>query len=239
MIALLVAAVALAAWGFRHRRTELTIFIVLAVMQISILLTWVAGITTAAVFEESSDSWGAIAQQRILPPELEAAVMRVFWTAATVLAVIWAGLWLVHMYRKGFFPRQGKGLRVSAVLLLIFSLLCLVSNIHNYRRSPLPPYRSMSPDGRIEAAVVPMDCMIDVEGILIHRQPGEFWYRLGARVGDILGLGISQMEWPSNMRLRMVFSTKNNYSMTYDFETGKMETSGTRPTWDSGGWEEP
>ncbi|MEM7391352.1 MAG: hypothetical protein AAF492_03310 [Verrucomicrobiota bacterium] len=96
-----------------------------------------------------------------------------------------------------------KPQRLSAPCFLLIESIVLVAmwfNILNDRRMPYDRLNAhaRSPDRSWDIQLVPMDCVIERNGIVIKRKPGAFWYRPVGTIGDVLTKSSdASFEWDS------------------------------------------
>lgn len=175
----------LAITAFRQNKLVLVAFFVLLISQLLILFSWSQGWTAASAFQFRPSKIGL----PVIDPNIERKLMIVFvLTAAGVFALI-----IEHLLSSVFIskPRSLKNLNISRtciLLLEIFLFVSLFSSIVIYRQMfvvrNIPP--SVSPSGSKEIKLVPMNCWIDVNGIVITRTPKSIFWKTTGQVGDIL-----------------------------------------------------
>jgi hypothetical protein len=176
-------AATFAAKGYWRRWLRFALFLSVLLFQGLVLVIWVSRVTPAGAFEE----YPFLVGKRVLDPTAEHVLMRAFWLSALFLLVALGGI-RSHMASKGMpRPRRPQRLRrFTAIVLELAVLLCMSQNIYEFRRMGPSLARRVSPDGKLEVSLVPMNCMIDVNGVVIWRRRGEFWWRSLEELGDIL-----------------------------------------------------
>ena len=184
LIGLTVLVSALIFFGFRRRWLELAFLCTLCAAQIVVLVIWSWNITAAAAFEARSTS----ADMNVLDPHIEHVLMKMFWWSALVIFLILPLLyaWRVRNRRAGEQRPHGRAWRVSAVVLELFVLACMYGSMLEFRRMSPALAKSISPNGRVEVVLVPINCLIDVNGVVLWRRKGEFWWHPIGEIGDHL-----------------------------------------------------
>ncbi len=182
---LLGAVLLLGIWAFLllHKSFGAIVAVgLMSVVEIVVLLAWLMPITAAAVFNQYPLDLNA----KVFPPSVENLVMPFVWVG--ILVSIAVAAW------RGFVvKRQSRG-RTSVLHVAIWTVAQLVllsavwCNLNNFRRMPRDPFNveSVSPNGMWTARLVPMNCWIDRNGLVIVRHRGTFWWRPVADLGDIL-----------------------------------------------------
>lgn len=184
LVVLTAIAAAVLIRAFRESKLVLTALLILFVIQEAVLIVWMQGWTAESYFAGHMRSLGS----PILDPHLEQRLMLLFWIAAAVILSI-----TIESLINSFLSIHPTFTKYSArllVLLLLFeaTLLVLVqfSSTNGRRVTWRPQVSSLSPTGAREARLVPMDAFIDVNGLVIAREPGAWVWRTVGRIGDIL-----------------------------------------------------
>ena len=204
--------------GFRGRRVQIALLTAAGGLELAVLVVWSTGTTAAGAFQYG----GFDVNRLVLPPELETTLMRVFWAGLCVPAAGLVIAWAWRLAKADRFPGSLKGLRARApaIVLLAFTALCIRANHLNLMRMHGSLGRSMSPDGRTEVSLVPINCFVDTNGLLIYRKTGAFWWRTAATIGDQLTLSPrAQFQWPSASEVVVIVG--DEASATIDFSSGR------------------
>jgi len=169
---------------------------IIGASQLVVLFGWVTGKTAAASFMR----YAVDHTDRVIDPAIESVLMNLFWGGAIVLTLIIC----LCTYRKYITPpRKGIGIRTAIIIAEIMLLVAMKANLTNFRRMPDDPLnvRSRSPDQRNEIILVPMNCWIDRNGLILTRHSQEFWWTPVADLGDILTeIDRAWFEWEQNSR---------------------------------------
>ena len=212
LILLLCFVVILGIMGFRKRRIELAMFLIVAALEMVVLVAWSGGITAACGFESR---YYNSPELQIFDPQIENIFMGVFWI---VVPLSLLGIVVGRLIRRKTVKSEHRAARIASWLLLLLITICIHANDANSRRMGASIGRSTSPDGQIEVSLVPMNCMIDTNGLLIYRSKGEFWWHPIASFGDVLtSTHDIAFDWPSNRRVVVFIDGKKDKS--YDFDT--------------------
>jgi hypothetical protein len=240
VLGITIGAAALAVLALWRRPLFLPPILAFLLFQSGILLLWLAGATAGAYF----NTWPPPSDATVLDPDIENDLMGGFAIAAPIAAVvaivsaIWPGR---KAAGEGHRTVPRRWLRVLVTVAIGFSSLATWANLNNYRRMSgtggVPT--SVSPDGSREVRLVPMNCWIDVNGVVLARRPGEWWYKPLGCVGDELSQsGGGQFEWladSTGVQLWLEVHWSNAPPeqwcvLAYDFRAGRqMEPAASRP----------
>lgn len=186
----LLILTAAAAWlvirVFAHSKLVSSLLLALFIGQAVILFSWFEGWTAASAYMNHSREAGL----PVIDPQIENRLMTIFWlSAAFVMAVLIEHL--IESFRSiktEIVGRSSRKAQMGIMLFATFLLLSLHSNVVNYCRIPrnvnIPT--SLSPDGRREVQLVPINAWIDTDGIAIAREPHSLIWRTIGKVGDVL-----------------------------------------------------
>lgn len=184
LVVLTAIAAAILMRAFRESKFVLTALLILFVIQEVVLIVWMQGWTAESYYAGYMLSLGS----PIIDPDLEQRLMRAFWIVAAVILSI-----TIESLINSFLSSQPTFTKYSPRLLVLLllceaTLLVLVqfSSTNSWRVTWRPQVSSLSPSGTREARLIPMNAFIDMNGLVIAREPGARVWRTIGRVGDIL-----------------------------------------------------
>ena len=185
LLPLLVVACAASVFWLKRFRRLLVITVIVYILQVVIAATWVLSMTPASVFVNGRPN-----ASHILDPVVETWWMRCYWVVAWLCIGVLSYSCIVRVARaENVDERKNVMNRISCTLVLQLCVMVAIwSNMADFRRMPghLTASRSISPSHRVEVCVVPMDCLIDVNGVVLVRRDGDFWWRSVGTIGDAL-----------------------------------------------------
>lgn len=197
--------------GFRKRRAECALLTVWGIVQFTILLAWVLGLTAVTCYEASPQI-----ERRVVSPDFERIFMTCFWIIAllVILGLVILASRCPETDRSDA-KIQGRRRKYGVALLLV-SFLCMPVNVANFRRMEPSFTRTHSPDGSLEVSVVPIWFMVDTRGLLICQKRGELWWHPVSRLQ--LSSGPVSLSWLSDSELIVDWAEQRS---KYDLITGK------------------
>jgi hypothetical protein len=226
LLALTVIVAALVFRLFRRNKIVFGASIVFLSLQTLVLILWLISWTAASAFENHDVSVGQI----VIDPRLEHLLMIVFWLLAAFVSALTIEHLINHFLSKRTEPKEKNYhiVRLGFVLLQSFLLLSIYSSMPNYRRQigEVNVPNSSSPDAVREIQLVPMNALIDTNGIVIVRKPHALFWRTVGSVGDELtGAESGRFVWsPDSSRVYLLLNVgdrKDDPVLGYDFKEAK------------------
>lgn len=212
--------------AFRHSNLMLTMFLALLISQSVILFSWFEGWTAASAFVKHSPEIGL----PVIDPQLENKLMIAFW----LLAAFVVALTIEHLINSflsieaNLSSKSSHKAQIGILLFEAFLLLSLNSSNVNDRRMSrdVNVPSSVSSDGTKEIQLVPMNAWIDMNGIVIVRNPNSLVWKTVGKIGDSLTEAEGgRFVWSndsSRVYLLLNFYKEKDFPILgYDFEANK------------------
>ena len=136
----------------------------------------------------------------VLDPGVEKGIMKLFWIVTGLLVLIFAVLSTKRVLKQlPSTDRLGRAVRIVSFALVLFLLMCIHFSWSNGSRVGPGLAEGISPDGQREVLLVPMDSFVDMNGLVLWRRPGEFWWHSTAKIGDVLtGTDVAEFVWDAD-----------------------------------------
>ncbi len=164
-------------------------------LQAAILTAWMNCWTATSAFEHFSGPDQGV----VCDPTVERIMKWLFGAGAICMLIVLARVVFRRLDALVRSQQEQRSLRRSAGLALaveVFILLSMLGNMNTFRSMSSSTLYGQSPDRMIDVGMVPMNCMIDVEGLVIYRQKGTLWWHSLGRIGDILtGCSGGSFQW--------------------------------------------
>lgn len=226
LLALTLIVAALVFRLFRRNKLVFGVSIASLSLQALVLILWLGGWTAASAFEQHDNAVGRI----VIDPRLEHWLMILFWLLAALVSALTIEHLINHFLSTGTAPNEKHYHKVwlGFVLLQSFLLFSIYSSMPNFRRQAYEVNvpNSSSPDAAREIQLVPMNALIDTNGIVIVRKPHALFWRTVDSVGDELtGAESGRFVWsPDSSRVYLLLNVgdrKDDPVLGYDFKEAK------------------